>query len=62
MVIMDGATATLTSLHSLFGVFSVKVSMAVFRASIPLALSTCMEPKYFAGKTFLGSSIGVGKQ
>ena len=58
---MEGATATDTDFHCPLGTLSIMVSMLWLMTSMPQGLFTCMVPRNMALMTFLGSSIGVGK-
>ena len=60
IVTVEGATATDTFLHG-GGLASTTLCMAVLRTSMPEGRSTCSTPTYCTRITFLGSSMGVGK-
>ena len=60
MEIIEGATATLTAHHLSVGRVDTSLSIASLSISIPVALDTCVEPRYCARRTFFGSSMGVG--
>lgn len=59
-VTVEGATATDTFLQG-GGLASTTLSIAELRISMPEGRSTCMTPQYCTRITFLGSSMGVGK-
>lgn len=59
MEIMLGATAMLTGIQVSWGVLD-NWSIASFKVSMPVALLTWQLPRYWARRTFFGSSIGVG--
>lgn len=60
MLIMLGATATLTFSHCSGRELFMAASMAAFKTCMPVGWATSAEPKYWAFSTFFGSSIGVG--
>lgn len=60
MVIVEGATPTLTRAQSASGHRLAATSIALLIVSIPPGLSTSNSPMNFALMIFFGSSIGVG--
>lgn len=61
MLIIEGAIDILTGCHWSWGIEVMSLSIDSFIISIPVALDTWVDPRYWALSIFFGSSMGVGK-